>query len=249
VAPIGIPTGPTGDGVTPPIPVGDEADAAGPVKDVVVAVTHVPDAVPVMPPPSNDVAAGRLALVEDPVPDDMFVVDMPVIDVLPDDIPGIEVPAPDDIPADELPVPDDVAVADVPVDACGSEPPEPLHVEATFAPGVNGDIPFVAGLTPSVDISVAPKGIRVGGTGAAGPTPRGDVRLRGGRGAPVCANAGPQLNRTVAVATIAKRGIMGSTSVMRSGGLMSQDRSAHSTCFTHLAVTFPILRRLDACPP
>jgi hypothetical protein len=183
--------------------VGDEDDAAGPAKEVVVVVVHVPDAVPVMPPPSNDVAEGRLAAVEDPVPDDM-----PVIDVVPDDIPAIEVPAPDDIPADELPVPNDVAVAEVPNEACGSEPPIPPQVDATFVPGVNGDTPFAAGLTPSVDISVVPKGIRAGGTGVPGPTPRGDVRLRGGSGAPVCAKAVPQLNRTAAVMTITERDIV-----------------------------------------
>src|SRR5262249_4587828 len=137
VAPIGIPARPTGDGVTP-APVGDEADAAGPVKDV-VAVVHVPDAVPVKPPPSNDVADGRFAAVEGPPPDDMGVGD-----VLPDDIPAIEVPAPDGIPPDELPVPDDIAVAGVPDEACDSEPPPVLHADVTPIPGPNGDTPFAA---------------------------------------------------------------------------------------------------------
>jgi hypothetical protein len=181
--------------------VGDDAEAAGPVKDVVVVVAHVPDAVPVSPPPSNDVAAGRFAVAEDPVP-----TDIPVIDVLPDDI-----------PADEPPVPDDVEVAAAPNDASGSEPPKPPQVDVTLVDGPNGDTPFVAGLTPSDVISVAPKGMRAGGTGVAGPTPSGDVMLRGGSGAPVCAKADPQLNRTVAATTTSKRFIMNLSSVVRLG--------------------------------
>jgi hypothetical protein len=100
VEPIGIPTRLTDD--TEPIPVGDEADAAGPAKELPALAAQLPDAVPALPPPSNT------ALEPDVPP-----VDIPV----PNDVPVIEMPA--DAPADEAPGPKD---------ACGSAPPMLAHV-------------------------------------------------------------------------------------------------------------------------
>ena len=94
--PSGIPTRPTDD--TEPIPVGDEADAAGPANELLPIVGQAPDAVPVTPPPSK-------TEVEPEVP----AVDVPVI-------PVIELPMPDIVPTVEPPVPKEV---------CGIEPPMP----------------------------------------------------------------------------------------------------------------------------
>ena len=53
LAPIVIPVRPTADAEA--IPVGDEADAAAPDKELPAIVGQIPDAVPAMPPPSNTV--------------------------------------------------------------------------------------------------------------------------------------------------------------------------------------------------
>jgi hypothetical protein len=68
VEPSGIPLRPTVDAA--PIPVGDEADAAGPDKGLLVIPAQVPDAVPAVPPPSKmlvepDVPAAEVAMPED----------------------------------------------------------------------------------------------------------------------------------------------------------------------------------------
>jgi hypothetical protein len=92
-----------------------------------------------------------------------------------------------------------------PKDACGSEPPMPLHV-------VSGDVPDVIGLTPTVGTSVVPRRRPVGGTGAPGPMPSGDV-MPSGEGAgvmpvpPTCAKAEP-LKRAAAMVAITKRVII-----------------------------------------
>jgi hypothetical protein len=111
VEPIGIPTRPADD--AEPIPVGDEADAAGPARELLPIVEQAPDVVPVMPPPSK-------TEVEPDVP----AVDVPVIELpmeLPDIVPMVE-------PA-------------VPKDACGIEPPMPAHCEMTPVPDVDGLTP------------------------------------------------------------------------------------------------------------
>jgi hypothetical protein len=61
VAPSGIPVRPTDD--TEP----DEADAVGPAKELLPIEAQVPDAVPVMPPPSNSDVGVDVPAVDVPV--------------------------------------------------------------------------------------------------------------------------------------------------------------------------------------
>jgi hypothetical protein len=177
VAPIGIPIRPTVD--REPIPLGDEADPAGPAKELPAAApAQVPDAVPAMLPPSK--------------------VEL--------DVPALDVPMPDVVP---------VPVLAAPKDACGSEPPMPLQVVRFCIVCGSGDAPDVVGLTPSVGTWVAPRRRPVGGTGAPGPMPSGDVMPSGeGPGVmpvpPTCAKAEP-LKRAAAMVAITKRVIIGST--------------------------------------
>lgn len=176
VEPSGIPTRPTDD--TAPIPVGEEAEAAGPAKELVLVVTQVPDAVPMVPPPSKT--------------------------EFEPDVPALDVPVPEDVPVIELSVTDVVPVV-VPKDACGIEPPMPEHSVLAVSP--IGDVPDVVGLTPGDASSVAPRGMPVGATAAPGPMPSGDVMPSGGPGE-ICAKAEPHPKRTAAVAVIAKRVIV-----------------------------------------
>ena len=88
VEPSGIPTLPTDD--TEPIPVGDEAIAAGPAKELPALAAQAPDALPAIPPPSKSGVA---------------VLDAPVI----------ELPMPEDAPADEAPTPKDACGNDPPM--------------------------------------------------------------------------------------------------------------------------------------
>jgi hypothetical protein len=167
VEPRGIPTRPTDD--AEPIPVGDEADAAGPAKELPTAPAQVPEAVPAMLPPSK--------------------VEL--------DVPALDVPMPDVVPMLELAAPKD---------ACGIEPPMPLHV-------VRGDVPDGIGLTPSAGTSVAPRRRPVGGTAEPGPMPSGDVMPSGEAPGvmtipPTCADAEPQPNRAAAMVAITKRVII-----------------------------------------
>jgi hypothetical protein len=169
VEPIGIPTRPPA--AADPIMVGDDADAAGPAKELPAVVEHVPDALPAIPPPSK-------STVEPETP----ALDIPV----PTDVPVIELPRPDVVPMVEVPVPE--IVGGLPKDVCGIEPPMPAHcVTLPIA-----DVPSI-GLTPGVLSSVAPKGIPVGATGEPGPMPSGEVAPMLGTGLPIpptCANAG-----------------------------------------------------------
>jgi hypothetical protein len=78
IEPNGIPTRPTDDGE--PIPVGDEADPAGPDTELLAMPAQVPDAVPAVPPPSK--------MAVEP--------DVPAADVAtPDDIPAVGLPRPE----------------------------------------------------------------------------------------------------------------------------------------------------------
>jgi hypothetical protein len=159
--------------------VGDDADAAGPAKELPPVVEHVPDAVPAMPPPSK-------SIVETAVGD----ADIPVLK----EVPAIELP--EVAPAVAVPVPD--IVGGLPKDACGSEPPIPEH--CVTVPIV--DVPSI-GLTPGVLSSVAPMGMPVAATGEPGPMPSGEVGLRLGTGLavpPTCANTGPQPKTAASVA-------------------------------------------------
>ena len=109
VEPSGIPTRLADD--PEPIPVGDEADAAGPAKELPPIAAQAPDVVPVMPPPSKVEVEPDVPAVEAPV---------------------IELPMPDVVPTLELPIPKDV---------CGSEPPMPAHCAMTPVPDVDGLTP------------------------------------------------------------------------------------------------------------
>jgi hypothetical protein len=178
LAPIGIPTRPTAD--TEPIPVGDEADAAGPAKELLPIVGQVPDAVPAMPPPSNTVVDSEVPVVEVPVADDVPAVELPVADA-----------------ATEL-----ARVPTVPNDDCGIEPPMPLHAVLITVVVDASDV--IIGLVPAPPIPVAPRGMRVGGTGEPGPMPSGDVMPSG----ETCATAEPHPKSTATVAAIIKRVIV-----------------------------------------
>jgi hypothetical protein len=109
VEPIGIPTRLPDE--AEPIPVGDEADAAGPARELLPIVGQAPDVVPVTPPPSK-------TEVEPDVP----AVDVPIVALpIPDVVPGLEPP--------------------IPKDVCGIEPPMPAHCEMTPVPEVDGLTP------------------------------------------------------------------------------------------------------------
>lgn len=231
VEPIGIPTR---EPVSPdPIPVGDEADAAGPAKEAVPVEGQVPDADPATPPPSNTVGDIEVPAVETPVPDD---------------VPDMELPIPD-----ELPVIVDICVAELPMvevprpnDDSGIEPPIPRHPEAVTAAGPSADVLGVIGLTPGVASSIAPRGIRTGGTGEAEPTPSGDVMPSGGSPGETCAKAGLQPKSTAAVAAITKRVI--SLNLISTSEFVVR-RPAHLTThvITRLDITFRGLSRLARC--
>jgi hypothetical protein len=104
----------------------------------------------------------------------------------------------------ELPIPEDVPGAEfsTPKDACGIEPPMPPQVELIPNVGFIGDTPDVSGLTPRDCISVAPRGMRTGGTGAPRPKPSGDVVPSGGSAGVVCAKAELQPRRSAVKAEI-----------------------------------------------
>lgn len=158
VEPIGIPTRPLGD--VDPIPVGDEADEAGPPVGPVAMPAQVPEAIPARLPPSKSEPDAGL--------------EAPVLD------PPLRLPAVELMPAQ-------VAVLLV-------------------VGGLSGDVPEVVGLTPTDPNSVVPSGIPVGGTGAAGPVPRGDVMPSGeGPLTPTWAAANPQVKKYAAVAAIRTR--------------------------------------------
>jgi hypothetical protein len=200
VEPTGIPTRATVDPA--PIPVGDEADAAGPAKDALSVEGQVPDALPAMLPPSNTVVDMEVPAAETPVPED---------------VPSIELPMPDELSrlGVEMPVPDPVAEVARPNDDSAIEPPMPLQAELVPVNGTSGDAPDASGLTPGDPSPVAPRGIRVGGTGKAGPMPSGDVMPSGGSPGETCAKAGPQTKSAAAVVAITTR-VMSLTLISRS---------------------------------
>lgn len=119
---------------------------------------------------------------------------------VPDAVPAMPPPSKVDIP-----VPVDVAVIEVPVPDVA--PPMPEHV-VLLAVNPSGDVPDVIGLTPSDVSPVAPIGIPVGGTAAAGPMPSGDVMPSGdepGEIAPTCAAADPHPKTAAAIVATNKR--------------------------------------------
>jgi hypothetical protein len=164
VAPMPMPTGPTGD---PGVDVPAVAAAAAPAPPI---GAHGPDALAVVPPPAT------------PAP----------------------MPPPSNVALPEAPVVALVTAAEVA--AADNAPPH-----ATPVRGSSGDAPERIGLAPGVASSVAPRGTRVGPTGALGPMPSGDVMPKGNPGEMLdaCACAAPQL-KSAATSTIAKRVIMAS---------------------------------------
>ena len=124
--PSGIPARPT---VVREPTVGDEADAVG-LDDAVVALAHVPDAVPAIPAPSNSGVGGE-------VPD---------IAPVAEDSPGSE-PA---VPLVEFPMPEAaVCIAPMVLE----------HAEGVvIVIALEAEEPDVIGLTPGVASSVAPSG-------------------------------------------------------------------------------------------
>lgn len=77
VDPSGIPTRPTVD--AEPIPVGDDADAAGDPDGLLTIAEQVPDAVPAVPPPSKTALDPDVPAVKEPVPEDA-VIELPIPD-------------------------------------------------------------------------------------------------------------------------------------------------------------------------
>ena len=138
VEPNGMPTRPTGD--PNPIPVGDEADDAGPAVEPPATPMQVPDAFPIVPPPSKRAD-------EPGIP----VADMALLD----EIPGIEPPMPDDTCGSEPPMLEHVVMlpgaapsGDVP-DVIGLTP----GVESSVAPmGIPVRGTAGAGPIPSGDV-------------------------------------------------------------------------------------------------
>ena len=114
------------------------------------------------------------------------------------------IPPPSNVVLPEAPVTALVTAAEVA--AADNAPPH-----ATPVKGSSGDAPDRIGLAPGVASSVAPRGIRVGPTGPAGPMPSGDVMPKGNPGEMLgaCACAAPQL-KSAAASAIAKRITMAS---------------------------------------
>jgi hypothetical protein len=80
VEPIGTPVRPTA--ASAPIPVGDDADAAGLDETVTPVVEHVPDAVPELPPPSKSaVGLDKPAVI-------VALAELPQAELLPLIVPG-----------------------------------------------------------------------------------------------------------------------------------------------------------------
>jgi hypothetical protein len=161
VAPIGTPSRPPDD--AEPIPVGDEADAAGPAKELLPIVGQAPDVVPVTPPPSKTEVEPDVPAVVVPV------IELPIVDV----------------PVVALPMPD--IVVPVPKDACGIEPPMPAHCEMTPVPEVDGLTPGAASSVAPSGTPTGPTGEPVPmPSGEVIPSGEGVVVP------PTCAKLGPQ---------------------------------------------------------
>ncbi len=116
VAPNGIPSRPTGAAA---IPVGEEADPLGRAEPL-PAEAHVPDAVPVMPPPSKVMAA----------------LDVPPFELpMPKDVSGIEPPKPEQALLVAGPRDDVADVAGLMPGEASSVAPRGIPVGATGKPG------------------------------------------------------------------------------------------------------------------
>jgi hypothetical protein len=100
------------------------------------------------------------------------------------DVSAVDIPMPVELPVSAL-VPDRFPAIEL----------TPAQVAALGSAGASGNVPEVAGLSPSEPNPVAPSGIPVGRTGAAGPIPSGEVIPSGdgpdGTGL-TCAETAPQ---------------------------------------------------------
>jgi hypothetical protein len=182
VEPIGIPTRPTD---REPIPVGEEADAAGPARELLPIVEQAPDVVPVMPPPSKT-------------------------EVEPD-VPAVVVPIVELVIADVVPTPDIVPTVEVavPKDACGMEPPMPAHCEMTPVPEVDGLTPGDASSVAPSGTPTGPTGEPAPMPSGDVMPSGGDVPV-----APTCAEAVPQATKAAVMAAIANRFILPSPALL-----------------------------------
>jgi hypothetical protein len=142
VEPNGMPTRPTGD--PNPIPVGDEADDVGPAVEPPAAPMQVPDALPIVPPPSKRAD-------EPGVP----VADMALLD----EIPGIEPPMSEDTCGSEPPMLEHVVM--LPGAAPNGDVPEVIGltpgVESSVAP-MGIPVRGTAGAGPMPSGEVIPSG-------------------------------------------------------------------------------------------
>ena len=108
-----------------------------------------------------------------------------------------------------VPVVDAAPVAGAPNDACGTELLEPEQTARSLVESPEGVVP---GEVPCGTISVAPRGIPVGATGAGTPMPSGEVMPSGeGVGAPpivsTWASAEPEESASASIAAIVNRAI------------------------------------------
>ncbi len=142
VEPNGMPTRPTGD--PNPIPVGDEADDVGPAVEPPAAPMQVPDALPIVPPPSKRED-------EPGVP----VADMALLD----EIPGIDPPMSEDTGGSEPPMLEHVVM--LPGAAPNGDVPEVIGltpgVESSVAP-MGIPVRGTAGAGPIPSGEVIPSG-------------------------------------------------------------------------------------------
>jgi hypothetical protein len=138
VEPSGTPTRPT-DGAEP-IPVGEEAEAAGPAEELVVA--HVPDAFPTRPPPSKTEFEPDVLALDVPVFEDVPVVELSVPDGDPKDASGIEPPTPEHGVLVANPIGDVPDVVGLTPGDASSVAPRGMPVDATAEPGPmpSGDV-------------------------------------------------------------------------------------------------------------
>jgi hypothetical protein len=135
---------------------------------------------------------------------------MPAVQV-PDAVPVVPPSKTVAKPVGELVVPmvDAAPVAGAPKEACGIELLKPEHTARSLVERPEGAVP---GEVPWGTISMAPRGIPVGATGAGAPMPSGEVMPSGeGVGAPptvpTWASAGPGESATASIAVIMNRAI------------------------------------------
>jgi hypothetical protein len=176
----------------PPISVAPMGMPIAPTGDPGVAVPAVAVAAAAPPPPIGAQGPDALAVVLPPA----ALVPIPPPALAP-------MPPPSNAALPEAPV---VVLVTAEMAAADNAPPH-----ATPVSGSSGDAPDKIVLAPGVASSVAPRGIRVGPTGPAGPMPSGDVMPKGNPGEmlAVCACAAPQA-KSITANAIANRIVMAS---------------------------------------